>query len=354
MKMPPTMGELSRAKTANALVRAAYVAAWGIASGNSDFGDAFPAPYNDDAVVQRLLNPPKTRAATTLTTTTSAPDLAGLAVTGFVESLSPLSAAVRLFALGARVSMAGSQLLAIPRRSGLPSSSRAWIAEGAPHPVIQYSLEAASMGPVRKLQFGAVLSRETVMVGGEPVVALLLREDASASLDASVFDASAASATRPAGLLNGISPTAGAAGGGSAAMLADLGTLSAAVVALGGSDVTYVANPTQALAARLYLMSAANPPVILSSPGVPAGTVIAVDPRVIVSAIGGIPKIKASIEGAVQLEGTTPRAIVDGSSTPAPNTRSLWQTDAISLRCTINATWAMRLSAIAAVDNVTW
>jgi hypothetical protein len=54
-------------------------------------------------------------------------------------------------------------------------------------------------------------------------------------------------------------------------------------------------------------------------------------------------------------EDTAPLPIVDDSGTPAPGTRSLWQTDAIALRMTLRASYGLRgTGLVQMVQGVTW
>jgi hypothetical protein len=50
-----------------------------------------------------------------------------------------------------------------------------------------------------------------------------------------------------------------------------------------------------------------------------------------------------------------PLHIVDGSGTPAPGVRSLWQTDAIALRMILRASYGMRGSGLVQmIQGTTW
>jgi hypothetical protein len=83
-------------------------------------------------------------------------------------------------------------------------------------------LENAALDPSRKLAAIAVATRETGS-NGEAVIGQLLREDTARKLDASLFSNVAGDATRPLGILAGVSPLTAATGGGNVAMKTDLG-----------------------------------------------------------------------------------------------------------------------------------
>ena len=112
-----------------------------------------------------------------------------------------------------------------------------WASESAPIPARSYALTAATLSPC-KLGAICVLSRELVLSSSAAdVVEQLLREDASAGVDAAYL--SADDGTTPGhhrGLLAGL-----VAGAGSASMSDDLAKLAAAVMAGGsGGDVLFV------------------------------------------------------------------------------------------------------------------
>ncbi|MGZ5863277.1 MAG: phage major capsid protein, partial [Methyloceanibacter sp.] len=83
-------------------------------------------------------------------------------------------------------------------------------------------------------------------------------------------------------------------------------------------------------------------------------TVVAVEAGAFVAAFQPVPEISASTEAAIHQENTTPLPIVDGASTPAPNTRSLWQTDCIALRTILRGNWGARGDLVAKIDSVNW
>jgi hypothetical protein len=211
---------------------------------------------------------------------------------------------------------------------------------------------------MRKLLAIVVLTHEMVtFASGEEMVRTVIREDVAASLDATVFSNLAATTARPAGLLNGVTATTAATGGGTEAMLKDLAALAGAVAAAGGSgQVAFVMNPVQATVAGLRLQSA-QAQTIWPSQGVPAGTVIAVDPTAFVSGFGPEPRIEASQEALIHAEDTTPLPIGTAATTNtvAAPTRSLFQTDCIGIRALLDVAYAMRQPGLVAwTSSVTW
>ena len=189
-----------------------------------------------------------TKAATSPALTTSgtwAGSLAPTATADFLGSLVGESAAAKLIDVGMRVDLSGVNSVTIPHRStNIPAVDTQWVAEGGPFPVKQYTLATSTLGPVRKLASSVVLSREMAEAsGGEDIFATLLKEDIAASLDASVFSNAAASASRPAGILNGISALTATTGGGSAALAGDLAKLAVVATNIGSGDVVFAPEP---------------------------------------------------------------------------------------------------------------
>jgi hypothetical protein len=83
----------------------------------------------------------------------------------------------------------------------------------------------------------------------EAIIRQGLQDDTSVSLDTYLIDAVASSSSRPAGLLNGVTPlTATASGTSTEKMVADIKQMLAAIVAAGGgTDIVFLINPAQAI-----------------------------------------------------------------------------------------------------------
>jgi hypothetical protein len=291
------------------------------------------------------------------TTTTWAKELSPTLTGDFVASLQPMSAAARLINAGIRLSLTGMYELNIPKRSTAKAASDvAWLAEGGPIPVKQYSLNTVTLGPTHKLPLMVDLTRELAEHGnGEAVITQLIREDLAASLDASLFDSTAAGSTRPAGLLNGVSAiSATTTTNLTDAMLGDLVNIAAAISDAGGSgNCVYIASPKQASAAKLRLLTQAT---IWPCPALAAGTVVGVDPSAFVSAFGPEPRVQTTMQATV-VE-ASPAAAVGTAGTPnvvgAPM-RSLFQTDTISIKTILDAAWCMRQPGMVAwVTSTNW
>jgi len=93
---------------------------------------------------------------------------------------------------------------------------------------------------------------------------------------------------------------------------------------------------------------------VLASAALAAGTVVAIEASAFASAFSPVPEFSSCTQGVLH-EDTVPLHIVDGSGTPAPGTRSLWQTDTIALRMVLRASYGMRGNGLVQmIQNVTW
>jgi hypothetical protein len=160
----------------------------------------------------------------------------------------------------------------------------------------------------------------------------------------------------PAGLLNGVTPITPTAGGGSAAMLTDLGALVAALAtAYGGKTPVFVVAPKQAVTMKAALGFHWDYPIIASA-ALAAGTVIAIELASFVSAFAPDAEFKV-VPGAsiIHMEDTSPQNITGGTPSPAVPVKSLFQVDAIGLRMVLRASFGMRAAGHAQViTGATW
>jgi Phage capsid family len=316
------------------------------------------AHYGGDDMAGRII-----KAATSPATTSGSGWADALVGTGpiadFMASLAPLSAGARIVNAGLRVSLERWNTIALPSRSGAPDPANLpWVDEASPIPVRQLTFTNATLGPAAKLAVIVVLTRETAERTSAPeIIRACLREDAAASLDASLFSDTAASSARPAGLLAGTAPITATAGGGVEALHTDLRALVGAITANGAGSYALVMNPETALALQLLAPDFSGE--VLTSLSVPVGTVIALEPGALAFGFGLDPSFDVSHDAAIHMD-TAPAQIgvVTGGSpataVSAPS-RSLWQTDCVSLRTELPMAWSWRASGrIAWLEDATW
>jgi len=293
-----------------------------------------------------------TRAAVSPSDTTNTAALTATRVSPLLL-VAPGSAAARLFENCVKLDFTGVLQFFVPHVGTHPIPL--WIAEGAPIPFVQPSMGKATVGPVRKLAFGLAVTDELNEATPETaavVLGRLLAESAAKALDASVFDATAADSTRPAGLLNGVTPLTAATGaGGIDAVATDLASLAGAIsdAGMGADNLTIVANAREATKLRLL-----RGPVfefqLLSSPAIASGTVIALVPTAIAVGTEGAPEMETSKHPEVHFEDTSPQAVP-----AAPSTRSLFQQAMLGLKVRVRSTWAtLQPGAVQFMTGVKW
>jgi hypothetical protein len=278
-------------------------------------------------------------------------------------TIAPQSAAARLFEKVVRFDLAGIATITVPFPVTYPVPL--FVAEGAPVPVAQGALGSSTVGPVRKLSFVVVISRELDEASPETastVISRLMGSSAARSLDAVVFDANSADGTRPAGLLHGVTAIPGAASVGTT--IGDLISQDISKLGQAFSDanidfqnmilVTNVLSHLQYQITRGY---AELPVPCIPSPSVPQGTVIAIAPEGVASAYSGVPEIEIVNQAAVHFESSTPLPIGTPGTPPtvAAPARQLWQEDLLGIKLRQRAAWAvLQPGAVQYINSATW
>ena len=324
------------------------------------YGDDLPTKLVTDLVLRAASAPADT------TTAGWAAELVQTINAGFMETLAPDSVYPRLSAMGLRLSFGRNGVISIPTRSATPTIAGSFVAEGAPIPVRQGAFTAATLTP-KKLAVISTMTRE-ISEHSIPAIEGLIRdaiqEDTAVAIDTVLLDAVAASAVRPAGLLNGVAAITATTGGGLAALVTDIGLISGALITATGGRVrnpVWIMNPQSANAISLLSNGLGlfpfreeinsnrlnRYPVIVSGT-VAAGVVILVDAADFVSVSGDDPRFDVSDQATLHMEDTTPLAIgVAGSpATVAAPVRSLWQTDSLGIRMILPMNWTLRRTGI--------
>jgi hypothetical protein len=228
-----------------------------------------------------------------------------------------------------------------------------FVAEGAPIPVKQINVSSVVLSPKH---FATLIpfSREVRELSSpniETVARIVMNDAIAMDLDVALFGNVAADATRPAGLLVGLSPLGTPSTGTPShteALATDVSTLAAAVASVGLNEPIYfVASPRQASALRLFLED--NPTyTVLASSALPDKSVICVASNAICSALDPAVRFEIASDGAVVMD-TAPGTPLSGV------TRSLFQTDTVVLKMVFNMCWALRSpSGLAYMTAVNW
>jgi hypothetical protein len=306
----------------------------------------------DDPRAERIL-----RAASSATSTATASALQ-LQTTTVLPMLAPASASARLLALATPLDLAGVASIRLPfiGQSGRPPV--VFVAEGSPGEVVNLIVSAVVLGPTKKVLVLSALTREMAQASAsnaEVIIGNALSVSAAQSLDAALFSANAATASAPAGILNGVVPIPSAATTGAAGVADDLGLLAGAIGSAGINPDDMIVVTTPSLATKIRVLSSPKfTNTVMSSSSLAAGTVIALVKEGLATGYSGNVEIAASNEAVVHMEDTTPLDLVSVGGTLAAPQRSAWQTDTTILRITGDAAWAMHPGAIAQVTGAAW
>lgn len=305
-----------------------------------------------------------------------AAELVATTIGDYIESLQTVSIYAQLINAGNRFSFGRAGKVTLPYRAGgltVDDLAGAWVAEGAPIPVKQTTLTSKTLTP-HKLAVISTFTRELAMHSTPEIESLIRRyilADTAYALDRYLLDDQPASTTRPAGLLNGVTPVA-SSGAGLDNLIADI---KAAVVAItaagGGGSLVWIMNPADALGIQFMTSMTGEflfPGVasgggflgsrVIVSTHQPAGTVILIDADSFASALGDTPAFDVSDVATLHMESATPLPIVGGTvpaPAPAVPVRSLWQTASIGVRMMQDLSWGMlRSGHVYVISGVDW
>jgi HK97 family phage major capsid protein len=297
------------------------------------------------------------------------------AIGDFFSLLMPDSVYPSLSNLGERYGFGRNGTVSLPTRSATPTVAGSFVGEGAPIPVRKAGFTSVALTP-KKMAVITVMTRE-ITERSIPAIEQLLRnaimEDTAVSIDSILLDANPATTVRPVGLRNGITTAAGTAGGGFAAVTADLkGMLTTLVTNTNGNirAPAFIMNPIQAIALG-FVQNAGGDLVfkeeigngrlngypVIQSGTVPAGVVILIDAADFFSATGDDPRFDVSDQTVLHMEDTTPLAIgtAGAPATVAAPAQSMFQTDCLALRMILPMSWAMRRTGVLVERTaVTW
>jgi hypothetical protein len=327
---------------ARSLPRAAFaIAAHSASGGGADFDlDVFcRRRWDADPRVGRIVR------SAVLPTDTGATAIAATATSDFVAGLMPQSGAAQLIGAGLRLGeLVGTDHQTIPWSAGAVTAG--FTAQGEPFAVAQDSIAGVDIVATHKI--GVILTLTNQLLAssnGEAVLEFLLRRAAAQALDAELFGATAASSSRPAGLLNGLSATSA-----TASLTGDLQALTDAIVANGADNsVMFFTSPGRATAARV-LANAELP--IFGSSAIAGTRIVAVCAGAFFSAIAA-PEIRATATAVMHFEDASPAQIGASSSATFP-VRSMFQTDSTALLVVLRAGWGQAPGTVAFIDNPAW
>lgn len=248
---------------------------------------------------------------------------------------------------------------AVPFRSKIPSQvtggTASWVGEGAPKPLTNPTFGEVEIGE-HKLAAITVYTQE-LMRRSDPSVSVLVRDDliaASAALvDATFLDSVAASAVRPAGVLNGVTATPNT-GETAAAYEKDLLALITTFVnnnlSLDGSY--FLMSETRA--AQIALLRDALGNTYFPGMGLRGSRTLLGIPVITSQSLGNkiilvkTSEILLAQDGGVDVSYSDQATLVDGSTT-----HHLWQENKFAVRVEKFITWAKRRPVAAAFLDYT-
>jgi hypothetical protein len=318
-------------------------------------GDVDPAKISRRNFDKDVMAEYVARAAVTPLDTIAGAALAPTMTSALWSALPPF-ASRQLFDRSLKLDLTGGahQTIKIPRV--VTPAAPVWLAEHSPMPIVSDVFDVATLGPLKKLMLGAVVSRELENYAIESAVAIVEQATSPAfrkAMDATVFDASAGTALRPAGLRNAVVALSAATGGGAAALIADLASIAAAVgdAGLNSESLMFFAHPGQAYAARGLLTP--FPFTIVGTSAIAKGTLVGIVPDAIASAVTEV-AVEARDVGTLHMESATPAQLVSGGVTASP-VRQLWQTETIGIKIRARLAWAaIDPAAVQVISSVSW
>lgn len=296
---------------------------------------------------------PITRAATNLGTQFTS--VAQTVVADFVSTCAQYAMPSLLSRFSQRYESDGTQKLDTP--SAEPSADYAgFILAGDPIKGVSFTCGNA---PLTRKKVGSIVAVTSELFTHsvpniESVLRILLTDSIGLLLDKIGFDGAAADTTRPASILNGITPSSASnASVRSDAMASDVQTVTSAVMAASGnSPIILIAGVEQAAALRL--MPKLPYELLVSSEL--DGKLVAVASNCLAAMFDSVPNFMVSNQGVAHLN-TSPTQLTTQTGTAAVVSAypvvSLWQADLIGLRTILGMDWAVRSSkGIAFIEGI--
>lgn len=286
---------------------------------------------------------------------------------GFLQALVGMSIYPALRDRGMGLNFDGTGTIKLPRRTA-GGAGGGFVAEGSPIRVGRITTAAAELTP-KKMGVIVPFSRELARRSTPAIEAIVrngILEDTASILDSALLDATAISASRPAGLLNGVSAVASGYGGGDhVAVKEDFKALLAPFIAANAADnITVIMNPAQGLSIAMmdgptnttnWFAGIASRVNIVESTYATNGRLVALRNSDFYTATGDMPEFDINETATVHMEDTTPLEIVATAPTTADPVRSFYQTATVGVRMLMDVSWVMgRPSMVQWVDGTSY
>jgi hypothetical protein len=255
--------------------------------------------------------------------------------------LYPASASAALFQLAPSVTFGREASIGVPGFGvSTIGKTAVFVAERQPIPVFQPVTTGAVLLPY-KVAGIMVATREMIeSSNAEALITDLVKQSIGRALDEVLVDSNPATASRPAGLRNGVSATTPVATASDAwgNFLGDIGKLADAVSPVAGNaPIAFVGSAGRALKARVLLGDVLNEGVNVFGSNAVINDFLCIATAALVSAIG-VPEVEVSKVSTLTMDDAP---APDPTTPPGPN-RSLWQTDSIGIKIRWPVSWVIR------------
>lgn len=354
--------------------------------------------YKDHKALDAVV---KTAVAGADTTTVGwAAELVRNDTVGFIEALKPVSVYAALASLGTAIPFGNAHSITIPRRGTTGGLAGAFVGEQGVIPVGKTNFGSSRLDRF-KMSVISVFSKELARTSTPQIEAVIragIEADTAEALDTAFLDASAAVAgVRPAGIRNNANTSAGTAGGGAAAVIADIksmvGVMTAAktgakpVLIMPSTSKLSVGLLNTTLGEFLFRDELAGGRLlgipVIASTNVPANTAILIDAAHFATAFG-VPEFDVSETATLTManaDGTAPTQAIDaagalgtagqvlpdgginvhggaaGVGTAGYVAQSMFQTWQTAVRMVMPISWGLMqapASVVAARTAITW
>ena len=219
--------------------------------------------------------------------------------------------------------------------------------EGDPVPIADLTSSTLAVEP-RFASIAMAASRQLFKAGNaEEIFGFMLRLGAARGLDREIFATTAATTSKPGGLLCRLIALANTTG----SMSGDLATLTAAIIAAGGGqNVIFVTSPGRARAMQI----ASNTPLpVVGSLALTDDQLVGVDGSAFFYSISQ-PTIRTSTEALVAMSDDPEPVVSDAGVLASSPVRSLFQTDAIALAIEMRIDWVVPPGLVQMISSPQW
>jgi hypothetical protein len=283
-------------------------------------------------------------------------------VIGAYRSLMPSAATWKLLShpSALQLDLSGLHQIMLPHLDpGALPVMPVFIGENQPAPNLQMVFDKTLLGPARKILVLSAITEELEAASPQnasQIIGRILSDATNKSVDSIFFDANAGDAIRPPGLLNGVTATPAAAGTSKWENTQDdLANLVGAIADanIDASDAVFIANARDAVLIKERAGDLDND--VLTTLGLPRGTIVCIAPQGIASAYQGGPVVDIGKEAAWQFEANSPQQIVPpGGSPVAQPVISAFQAGLISIRVRAKCAWCAVAGAVSFIQNADW